>query len=255
MLEQQQSQLVSGLQEMYQRLFNGQRWPGPKLEESSGHPLTHDMLAALNLLETKHDGSGELETFEKDCQKLQSRLLADGAGYMHRRGSIISDSEHSQHGNHKTTPQCTLNIAKPSVFKENFSFSTSPSPLAQSPLPRQRQSYPPAHQSPLHQSCQFANDPQLYQPEWSISEPRETVKSNFAMPVPQLQPNLDEVEDLMDNSQWESSPASYDLSMTGLNSYPQQLSTVYGTTPGMQDFGVGFDTMDIDVSKFIQVAT
>jgi hypothetical protein len=57
MLEKQHNQLVSGLQEMYQRLRKVSLWEGEPLDESSGRPLTHDILAALNLLETEEDGS------------------------------------------------------------------------------------------------------------------------------------------------------------------------------------------------------
>ena len=88
MLEQQQGQLVTALQEMYHRLSAAHAWSGPTLSEATGHPLTHDILASLNLLESKQDGSGELEAFEEDCQKLQTKLLANGAGYVHRRGSF-----------------------------------------------------------------------------------------------------------------------------------------------------------------------
>jgi hypothetical protein len=56
MLEKQHNQLVRGLQEMYQRLRRASFWEGEPLDESSGLPLTHDILAALNLLEpTKED--------------------------------------------------------------------------------------------------------------------------------------------------------------------------------------------------------
>ena len=248
---------MSGLQEMYRRLLAGQRWPGLALSETNGNPLTHDILAALDLLETKHDGSGEFETFEEDCQKLQSRLLVDGAGYMQRRGSFSSDSDHSQHGNTSSTSQNTPPLAKQPVFKENFSFSTSPSPVTQSPVRRQRQSYPPAQQSPLHQSSPLTNDPQLYQPEWSMSgfsDPETLLRSRFAMQTPQLQQNLDEVADMMGNNQWDESPSAYELSVGGLTSYPQQLQNAFGNVQGMQDFG-SLDTMDIDFNKFIQVAT
>ena len=61
MLEQQQSQLVAGLQATYKRLQKAQVWNGPNLAEANGYPLTHDILAALDLLEVKNDGSGEVE--------------------------------------------------------------------------------------------------------------------------------------------------------------------------------------------------
>lgn len=51
MLEKQHNQLVCALQEMYQRLRKASLWEGEPLDESSGRPLTHDILAALNFLE------------------------------------------------------------------------------------------------------------------------------------------------------------------------------------------------------------
>jgi hypothetical protein len=54
-LEKQHNQLVRGLQEMYQRLREASLWKGEPLDESSGRPLTHDILAALNFLEPKED--------------------------------------------------------------------------------------------------------------------------------------------------------------------------------------------------------
>merc|ERR1712029_1246389 len=51
MLEQQQSQLVAGLRELYSKLRDGQPWPGAPLREAhGGHPLTHDILERLELL-------------------------------------------------------------------------------------------------------------------------------------------------------------------------------------------------------------
>jgi hypothetical protein len=51
MLDKQHNQLVRGLQEMYQRLRRTSLWEGEPLDESSGRPLTYNILAALNLLE------------------------------------------------------------------------------------------------------------------------------------------------------------------------------------------------------------
>ncbi|EMD00052.1 hypothetical protein BAUCODRAFT_51110, partial [Baudoinia panamericana UAMH 10762] len=147
MLEQQQSQLVSGLQEMYRRLVTARAWSGAPLSESNGHPLTHEILAALNLLETRQDGSGELEVFEEDCQKLQRQLLADGAGYVRRRGSFSSDSEHSQHGHSRPA---SMHLPKGSIFRESFAFSSNPAtPMSHSPAPKPKQSFPVIQQSAL----------------------------------------------------------------------------------------------------------
>jgi hypothetical protein len=184
MLEQQQSQLVSGLKEMYHRLQKASAWEGPVLDESSGQPLTHDILSALDLLEPKHDESGETEVFEENCDKLQSRMLSEGSGFSHRRGSLSSDSEHSHHGRPRTASSRheTPTQTKPSIFRESFNFpSTSSSPLSHSPIPpskqfapqqlpqpQQQQRQPSVRPSPLQQHPTFSNnDPHLYAPEWA----------------------------------------------------------------------------------------
>ncbi|KAM0706154.1 hypothetical protein Q7P35_006703 [Cladosporium inversicolor] len=55
MPEKQHNQLVCGLQEMYQQLRKASLWEGEPLDESSGRPLTHDILAALNFLEPNEE--------------------------------------------------------------------------------------------------------------------------------------------------------------------------------------------------------
>ena len=255
MLEQQQGQLVSGLQEMYRRLLAGQRWSGAALSETSGHPLTHDILAALNLLETKHDGSGDLEAFEEDCRKLQSRLFQAGAPAMRRKGSFSSDSDRSQQGNSISTGLSTPNMIKPSMFKENFSFSTPPSPVVQSPMPRKRQSHPPVHQSSLHQTRQLSNDLELFQREWSTlpehGSPELIMRSKFAMEPPHIQSNLDDVADMLNAEEWIEPNVRYGSAVNGLTSYPTQFS--FDGLSNFQDFGTSMDTMDIDFNRWIQV--
>lgn len=109
MLEQQQAQLVTGLQELYKRMQNGESWPGSPLKESSnGHPLTHDILERLGALKVKHDSNNfsnntnnnnnnEETHFEDDLTFLQQRLFAGGATLLQRQDSSDggSDSEHS----------------------------------------------------------------------------------------------------------------------------------------------------------------
>ncbi|KAK7178195.1 hypothetical protein PSPO01_15761 [Paraphaeosphaeria sporulosa] len=67
MLEQQQTQLVAGLRELYGRLRNGQCWPGqPLCDAQSGHPLTHDILERLDLLHSSNHESSVHKGFEED---------------------------------------------------------------------------------------------------------------------------------------------------------------------------------------------
>lgn len=95
MLENQQSQLVAGLQELYKRVQNGQGWTGSPLKETShGGPLTHDILERLGAL--KQENHSENDRFEEDLSAMQQRLLSNGAGYMQRSNSTDSDSETDQ---------------------------------------------------------------------------------------------------------------------------------------------------------------
>ncbi|KAF2166230.1 hypothetical protein M409DRAFT_55093 [Zasmidium cellare ATCC 36951] len=267
MLEQQQQQLVSGLQEMYKRLVAANAWTGAALSETNGHPLTHDILAALDLLESKQDGSGEMETFEEDCAKLQSKLIAEGAGFTQRRGSFSSDSEHSQHGHARSVSHGTPVLSKPAVFKDNFNFSAPPSPPADPspmPAPRHRQSFPPAQPSPLQQSSPLASDPQFYQAEWAYpqSSGDNFMRSNYAMKSPELEHNLGNMDDISNSfGQWD--PSQYD--MAGFTSYPQQLSNAFGGMPRLHDGSApgltmdpsSIEHMDVDFNRdfnsFIQV--
>lgn len=95
MLRHNQAHLVAGLQETYRRLLAANLWPGAALQETNGHPHTHDILARLDLLESKQYGSNDSKIFEGDCGKLQQRLLAQSASCTPRRISLSSDSNHS----------------------------------------------------------------------------------------------------------------------------------------------------------------
>lgn len=72
MLERQQGQLVNCIQQLYNRLHTSGLWGQSLPENSDGQPFTHDVLAALDLLEQRDDGSGEFETFEDVVRPSQS---------------------------------------------------------------------------------------------------------------------------------------------------------------------------------------
>jgi hypothetical protein len=124
MLENQQTQLVSGLQELYKRLQNGQGWSGTPLKETgSGVPLTHDILERLGAL--KQDGHHGSDLFEEDLNLLQQRLIANGATMMQREGSHDGSSE---------------SAPSPASMHFQMPFSSQqfpPTPPNQSPYPQQ----------------------------------------------------------------------------------------------------------------------
>ncbi|KAF2793690.1 hypothetical protein K505DRAFT_325306 [Melanomma pulvis-pyrius CBS 109.77] len=145
MLEQQQTQLVAGLRELYSRLQGGQAWPGQPLREAqSGHPLTHDILERLDLLHSTGDGNN-YEGFEEDCNRMQQKLLDRGAPYTHRRGSVSSDSDHghtSSSSSYGGTPT-TKSIPYADPFAKH---NAPPTPPMNSPFPRQSQIVSPVKQ-------------------------------------------------------------------------------------------------------------
>lgn len=130
MLEQQQAQLVTGIQMLYSRTLNGEGWAGSPLKEGpNGHPLTHDILERLGAL--KQEGLASDEPFEEDLNMVQHRLLANGAPTMQRRDS----SSGSSTGDYSPTfPSRSMGSGGP--------FSTNnfpPTPPNYSPFPRSQQ--------------------------------------------------------------------------------------------------------------------
>nr|POF21717.1 fluconazole resistance protein 1 [Quercus suber] len=261
MLEQQQGQLVSALQEMYRRANAGQRWTGPVLQEVSGQPLTHDILAALNLLEVKHDGTGKVDTFEEDYDKLQSRLLADGAGYMQqRRGSLSSESEHSQYGQthaRSVSKDFSGEAKLRGLRKYSASSCASPSLPHHSPVdvdrPRLSAARPQQSSSEIQISSGLCNDPQLYSPEWYIPDmTSQASKQRYALLTTEYDEVSPEVDAIFDTDQFNM---SFEQDYLPTSNYPQQFTGAMGTSnmPMMQDFGL--DPMDLELNRFVPVTT
>lgn len=74
LLERQQAQLVAGIQELYSRMRKASVWDGGPLKHRGATPLTGDILAALDLLQPKNDGSGEMESFEDTQEGRDSEI-------------------------------------------------------------------------------------------------------------------------------------------------------------------------------------
>ncbi|TKA73158.1 hypothetical protein B0A49_07339 [Cryomyces minteri] len=171
-LEQQQIQLVTCIQLMYQRMHSGEGWPGPPLEEVDGHPLTHDILARFELLNPKRDGSADVEEFEEDCHRMQPQLLANGQCFIQRQGSSSSDSEHGhrrQQSSGRISPH-----SKSQFFRDSFSLNAAPpTPPVQSPFPQQ------AAPQVINKSYLLQGVPPLQ------IDPAQIMKSTFAIQTPQ----------------------------------------------------------------------
>lgn len=178
LLEQQQAQLVGGLQELYRRTVTGHGWPGLPLQDSgNGHPLTHDILERLGVLET--EGSGESDSFEEDLELMQQRLLEGGSGFARRQDPSDSESEHTPTPNPFFEP-CASTGA---LFHETF-------PMRQMPPT------PPLH-SPYHASNRPTS---LMQPlDHSVSHLQLAPGNGHASMNPAI----------LQQQSWCSSPAAY----------------------------------------------
>lgn len=267
MLEQQQGQLVSGLVELYDRLRKADAWTGPPVEEHDGKPYTHHILAALELLETK---DGSTIGFEEDTEKLQQKLIADGASMTqhNRRGSFSSESEHSQHSHARSHSHGTPTLSKnPSLFKEDYKFSTNsepPSPPARSPALRsQRRSFQqPAQPSPLQQSSPLGEDPNMFQPDWQQYPPANenkygmnVMRSDFAIQAPSLQQPM-AINGLPNSfQQWDTQGPAFDMLAESFTGYPEPTMNTYGRFAGSEMPGLTFNDMDVDFGNFVSVHT
>ncbi|KAI9847262.1 MAG: hypothetical protein M1837_002848 [Sclerophora amabilis] len=129
MLEQQQEQLVTGLQELYRRFQSGEGRAGsPLADAGSGHPLTHDILQYLGAL--RPDRGGSDGGFEEDLSLMQQRLFENGAAPMIRHASSDTESDHTQ-----SSPYDSISGPN-SVFKNSFDSTEAPqTPPTNDPFP------------------------------------------------------------------------------------------------------------------------
>lgn len=91
-LERQQDQLVAALRQSYRLLKEANAWSGPPLAETDGHPLTHDLLAALHVLEPDYEITKANTIFEEDYDKIRSSLIDQRRNSSQSYGSPEADS-------------------------------------------------------------------------------------------------------------------------------------------------------------------
>lgn len=82
---------------MYQRLRKASLWEDEPLIESSGRPHSHDILASMDLLDGKKDGSGELATFGVGLECKSAPLAEVVSRY--RAGRLGTSDDRSGHAN------------------------------------------------------------------------------------------------------------------------------------------------------------
>jgi len=178
MLEQQQSQLVAGLREMYKMILDKKEWPGkPLSDQTEGHPLTHDILERLHVLHMTGDGHSLHESFEDDLDAIQQRLLENGASYMSQ--SRRSPSTESDPGlAHSESPVSTPMVSSLSNVPSTHSQQTySPdTPLVQT------ETYEISNKAVtlgLQQPC-FGNT-NIYQEPWAIESSELDMNADFTL--------------------------------------------------------------------------
>ncbi|MCJ1308654.1 hypothetical protein MMC25_002307 [Agyrium rufum] len=212
MLEQQQSQLVNGLQELYSLVVAGQTWPGPLLDESTnGRPLTHDILSNLGVLH--NDSSNSSEIFEEDLELLQARLERDGV-------STSSPKHHSSDSDEETYSNCRL---EPPT-KRTFQQSTRPSAT------RQSLSNPSVH-SPQAQSGKWQS--KFGAASSTSRNNQQSTRPHSIHTYPPFGANQGSIDPSSINpmAMWLDSPLSYDetLDFGSLGDVPSLADARFGT--------------------------
>jgi len=248
--------------------MDGNIWPGAPLSESEGHPLTHDILARLNIVSNKADAD---DMFEEDCETMQQRLVSQGAPYMARRGSISSESDHSQtHGHKRSRSILDTPIASPRKpsFRKSFDFdrTRTSSPVSRSPvMPRAHsrnviKPSPLQNESPVQETMPTIDDDVLYS-SWDWQNFGPTSNQQFDSQFSFQQPGFPTVPSSFDSWQgFESHPVQFDTSLMNNSGNQAQLYMNTNNTSNhatFQDWQAndGQQPMDVDFSKFVQVAT
>ncbi|PGH12574.1 hypothetical protein AJ79_04195 [Helicocarpus griseus UAMH5409] len=128
-LEDQMQTLVKGIQDLYKMILEGGIWPGEPLREVNGKPLTHDILARLGHL--KEDSHGNVQHFEEDVDKIQQKLIDNGAELMQRQES----TDGSEGGNSPAIARRSGSFEGPFTMNFHRFPPTPPSPHSLQQLP------------------------------------------------------------------------------------------------------------------------
>lgn len=153
MLEQQQTWLVHGLQEMYRRARDGQGWPGEPLRcEANGHPLTHDLLTRLGALDHTKG-----ERFEENPEIMQQELWRRNA--MQRQDSSDASSDSAQ------SPVVS------SRFSSDNMFTAPPHQQQQQQMPPTPPSFSPSSSHPQPLPSIKSESPQQQQQQHQMQPP------------------------------------------------------------------------------------
>lgn len=161
MLEQQQQQLVNGLQELYDIVISHRGWTGSLLKDSTnGRPLTHDILERLGALKLESNVEGD--RFEEDLDVLRQKIALDEANSP-RNGSTDSDFQ-----SQTAFPECSSPKHGPNDLFPMFT-SFPPTPPIQNPTEQACMNY---ISSPNRANPAMSVDPSaLHSPRQSWAPP------------------------------------------------------------------------------------
>lgn len=168
MLERQQSQLVSCIQELYQRLKKAQLWEESMPDRPKDRPLTHDILAALDLLEPKDDGSGDMESFN-DIVGLSRSIHTPSTN----DGPLEANDQQDNSTSHDSSPFLLPENDDTPVFVGTLALAerSAASSDASSPVD-QTMTWPPGHPGYPHISTQaMQTQPPLAEAHYAYGNP------------------------------------------------------------------------------------
>ncbi|KAF3479882.1 uncharacterized protein GIQ15_06858 [Arthroderma uncinatum] len=234
MLEEQQSQLVSGLQELYKLTIDGKSWPGSPLREThNGYPLTHDILDRLGALRPEGP-TNTFGQFEENLVLAQQRLMGKGAE-MQRKDSSDGTSTGA------SSPSSSNRLSTGSLF------SNEPFP------PRLRK--PQSHQVQIKQEQArqaYANQADEYTPQLNIARIQQGYAQQQKERKRQRQPSVNQPS----ANQHSASPNQHSPNRPSLSQPPNQPvyfapmpSTRNGTSIS-QDYPWGLDSSPESMLSF-----
>ncbi|KAI9759856.1 MAG: hypothetical protein M4579_002063 [Chaenotheca gracillima] len=234
LLEQQQAQLVAGIQESYRRLRSGEGWTGSSLKERSedGRPSVHDILERLDVLGQSWDRSSNpsptTSRFEEDPFKMQQSLIANGAPPMVRHSSISSDSDHSppSPASYHNDPICS---PRDSFNKEND---------------RRYQPTTPAPSQESHLAF-YSNQPTTHMlKSYQRSMPHANAPSTMDPALLQRQQQQQQQQQQQTHHVWPNAPLSTSDFNSVLNGHP-----FYNTGPSMSYYPTHQDSFSTHSSN------
>jgi hypothetical protein len=92
LLERQQAQLITGLQQLYRCVEGTPHWPGaPLIKSNSGKPLTHDILERLNASNQNSYTISDIS--EENPSLIQQHLTTSDLSSVHRQSLSGYSSE------------------------------------------------------------------------------------------------------------------------------------------------------------------